>query len=103
MGPPPTPVPDPCFSNDYKNCLPPSFPNELTSCTTVLLPNGPRNNCNALWEECADSSDCCGDAVCFEGANRATCVPPGDSTRLLHRPMPRRLLRRALPPSLRLL
>jgi len=70
-----------CFSNNYKDCLPEEYSNDPTSCTTVWLPNGSRENCIALWGDCADlgSDDCCGNAVCFGDASYSACVPPTDS------------------------
>jgi len=71
-----------CFSNNYKDCLPDTFSNETLSCNSVWLPNGPQQNCIALWEGCTGqgSSSCCGDAVCFGDDSHSACVPPPDSS-----------------------
>jgi len=71
-----------CFSNNYKDCLPDTFDNETLSCNAVWLPNGPQQNCIALWEDCTgqDGSSCCGDAVCFGDDSHSACVPPPDTS-----------------------
>jgi len=68
-----------CYSNNYKNCLPGG--SEYASCNNIWLPNGPQDNCVALWEDCTDNgSSCCGPAECFSDGNSASCVPPTDVT-----------------------
>jgi len=70
-----------CFSNNYKDCLPDTFSGEPSSCNAVWLPNGPQQNCIALWEDCTGqgSGSCCGNAVCFGDDSHSACVPPTDS------------------------
>merc|ERR1712174_117530 len=73
-----------CFSNNYKDCLPDTFSGEPSSCNAVWLPNGPQQNCIALWEDCTGqgSESCCGNAVCFGDGSHSACVPPTDSTEI---------------------
>merc|ERR1711982_52891 len=79
--PKPTTVREGCFSNNYKDCLPKLHSDELKSCNTVWLPNGPQQDCIALWGDCTDgSSSCCGGAVCSKEDDYTACVPPGDLT-----------------------
>merc|ERR1712157_132703 len=73
-----------CFSNNYKDCLPDTFSGEPSSCNAVWLPNGPQQDCIALWEDCTgqSSDSCCGNAVCFGDDSHSACVPPADSTEI---------------------
>jgi len=78
--PKPTTKSEGCFSNNNKDCLPKAHANELLSCNSVWLPNGPQQGCVALWGDCTDNDFCCGDAVCSEEADHTACVPPADLT-----------------------
>merc|ERR1719203_2707135 len=86
--PPPTSSPtkntgsEGCFSNNYKDCVPKAYSNEPASCNAVWLPNGPLQDCIALWGDCSDqgAGECCGDAMCFGDAGNAKCVPSADAT-----------------------
>jgi len=82
----PTPAPSkPCFSNNYKDCLPEEYSNDATSCNTVWLPNGARQGCTALWGDCTGNSGiCCGDAICFGDSSHAACVPKEDEAPTLN-------------------
>merc|ERR1711862_1036856 len=55
--PKPTTVREGCFSNNYKDCLPKLHSDELKSCNTVWLPNGPQQDCIALWGDCTVCDD----------------------------------------------
>ena len=76
----PTNVPDGCFSNNYKTCLPDSFTSDDT-CNVIWLPTGAQKNCLALWSECTGGSDdsCCGPAKCYGDSEYAACVPQDES------------------------
>jgi len=73
---PPTSPPEGCYSKDYQNCLPEGYAPDNDTCELVWLPTGERTNCMSLWGKCSQDSDCCGESVCFGGAN---CVPPSDT------------------------
>ena len=75
----PTSPPEGCYSKDYKNCLPTNYDSSADTCGLVWLPEGKRTNCIALWSECSQSSDCCGESVCFGDNELASCVPPDDN------------------------
>jgi len=74
----PTPSPMGCYSKDYKHCLPDGYTSEADTCGLIWLPDGAQTSCLALWSECGQSSDCCGEAVCFGNNEYAACVPPSD-------------------------
>merc|ERR1711862_618607 len=79
-----------CYSNNYKNCLPGG--SEYASCNNIWLPNGPQDNCVALWEDCTgNGSSCCGPAECFSDGNSASLF----HLRMLHPLLPLHLLRLA--------
>lgn len=64
-----------CNSINYKDCLPEGYPTDDV-CNLVWLPNGERSGCDALWESCNQSDDCCGEAECFGENGSKSCVPP---------------------------
>lgn len=74
----PTSSPEGCYSKNYKTCLPDGYTSDADTCSLIWLPEGARTNCGALWGECNNSGDCCGEAVCFGDNEYATCVPPSD-------------------------
>ena len=73
--------PDGCYSNNYKDCNHPLVCSDAAtcaeSCNPIFLPDGPKDNCLALWAECTGNTDsCCEPAVCFGDHIYAQCVPP---------------------------
>jgi len=64
-----------CNSINYKDCIPEGYPIDNV-CNLVWLPDGERSGCDALWESCNQSDDCCGEAECFGEEDSKACVPP---------------------------
>ena len=52
-----------CNSINYKDCISEGYPTN-NMCNLVWLPDGERSDCDALWESCNQSDDCCGEAEC---------------------------------------
>jgi len=75
---PPVPV-EGCFSANFKDCVPPGFPEEEV-CDKIWLPTGAQSGCTALWGECTgqEESSCCGPASCVGTNTYAACVPDSD-------------------------
>jgi len=70
-----TPIIEGCYSNNYKDCLPNG--STYASCNSVWLPDGPQDNCIALYGDCTnDLSSCCGPAECISDVNYYSCIPP---------------------------
>merc|ERR1711982_225686 len=76
---PTNPIIEGCYSNNYKDCLPGS--STYASSYNIWLPDGPQDNCVALWGDCIEGlSSCCGPAECVSDGIYASCIPPLDVT-----------------------
>jgi len=71
-------VPEPCYSINYKDCLPAAASSNDQFCNKVWLPDGAQSNCVALGGDCSWDS-CCGPAECFVGSSASICIPSTSS------------------------
>jgi len=74
-------VPEPCYSINYKDCLPSVASSNDQFCNKIWLSNGAQSNCIALGGDCSSNQgNCCGPTECFVGNSDAICIPPNSTS-----------------------